>query len=135
MAESVRREAEAVLKEVEDVTAVLLPEPKGELIVIDQAGPEEAADIERRMAELDMTNTQSIIEFGSRAQTDLQTISQEMLSGVRNQGRWACRRITPRDGWHNPRLLGQRTKSQPGTFLVGTLDRQSQANPRIHGKV
>ena len=29
-----------------------------------------------------MSNTQSIIEFGSKAQTEMQVISQEMLSGV-----------------------------------------------------
>ena len=85
MAQSVREGAEAVLKEVEEVTAVLLPEPKGDLIVVEQAEPATKAEIERRIAELDMTNTQSIISFGSRAQADLQTISQEMLTGVRNK--------------------------------------------------
>ena len=37
------------------------------------------------MAELDMANTQSIITFGSRAQTELTAISNEMLDGVRNK--------------------------------------------------
>jgi uncharacterized protein YaaN involved in tellurite resistance len=37
------------------------------------------------MAEIDMTNTQSIIEFGSAAQAELQVISQDMLAGVRNK--------------------------------------------------
>ena len=85
MSETVREKAAGVLKEVEEVTAMLLPEPKGELIVVDQASAAEKAEIERRIAELDMGNTQSIISFGSRAQAELQEISQEMLQGVRNK--------------------------------------------------
>jgi len=37
------------------------------------------------MAELDMSDTQSIVSFGSRAQAELQTISQAMLTDVRNK--------------------------------------------------
>lgn len=85
MQTTVREQAQAALSEVEELSNMLLPEPKGELIVIDQAAPAEKAEIERRIGELDMANTQSIIEFGSRAQTDLQAISQEMLAGVRNK--------------------------------------------------
>ncbi len=85
MSEDIRAKAEATLKEVEAVTATLLPEPKGELIVVESASVEEKAAISKRMAELDMTNTQSIIQFGSAAQAELQVISQEMLSGVRNK--------------------------------------------------
>ncbi len=85
MSEDIRTKAAAALREVEDVTSILLPEPKGELIVVEQASDEERAEIDRRMGELDMDNTQSIIRFGSRAQSELQEISQEMLSGVRNK--------------------------------------------------
>ncbi len=85
MSEDIRAKAETTLKEVEAVTATLLPEPKGDLIVVDQASAEEKAEIEKRMGELDMGNTQSIIRFGSGAQAELQEISQEMLSGVRNK--------------------------------------------------
>ncbi len=85
MSDDIRAKAEATLKEVEAVTATLLPEPKGELIVVESASVEEKAAISKRMAELDMTNTQSIIQFGSGAQAELQVISQEMLSGVRNK--------------------------------------------------
>jgi len=81
----VRQKAETTLKEVEAVTAALLPEPKGELIVVDQADAAEKAAIESAMGELDMGNTQSIIQFGSKAQAELQVISQEMLAGVRNK--------------------------------------------------
>ncbi len=85
MTETIRAEAEAALREVEAVTANLLPEPKGELVVVDTSDPALRAEIERRKAEIDITNTQSIIRFGSAAQAELQTISQEMLSGVRNK--------------------------------------------------
>jgi uncharacterized protein YaaN involved in tellurite resistance len=85
MTENVRAQAEAVLQEVEAVTANLLPEPKGELIVIDAADPALKSEIERRKAEIDISSTQSIIRFGSAAQAELQVISQDMLSGVRNK--------------------------------------------------
>jgi uncharacterized protein YaaN involved in tellurite resistance len=85
MTEDVRQKAETSLKEVEAVTAALLPEVKGELIVVDQADAAEKAAIENAMGELDMGNTQSIIQFGSKAQAELQVISQEMLAGVRNK--------------------------------------------------
>jgi uncharacterized protein YaaN involved in tellurite resistance len=85
MTENVRAQAEAVLQEVEQVTANLLPEPKGELIVIEAADPALRSEIERRKAEIDLSSTQSIIRFGSQAQAELQVISQDMLSGVRNK--------------------------------------------------
>jgi len=85
MTEDVRQKAETSLKEVEAVTAALLPEVKGELIVVDQANAAEKAAIDNAIGELDMGNTQSIIRFGSKAQAELQVISQEMLAGVRNK--------------------------------------------------
>ncbi len=85
MSDTIREKAQATLAEVEEVTAALLPEPKGELIIIESAGAEERAEINRRLTELDMGSTQSIISFGSRAQAELQEISQEMLAGVRNK--------------------------------------------------
>ncbi len=85
MAEDIRAQAVSALKEVEQVTAILLPEPKNELVVVDTATAAEKAEIDKRMSELDMGNTQSIIQFGSAAQAELQVISQEMLAGVRNK--------------------------------------------------
>lgn len=73
------------MKEAEAITATLLPVAKSELIVIDVASAEEKVAIDKRMAELDMADTQSIIRFGSGAQAELQVISQEMLAGVRNK--------------------------------------------------
>ena len=85
MAESTRIKAEAALKEVEKVSATVLPEPENALIVVEEAKPAQSKAINARMKEIDMGNTQSIIEFGSAAQAELQKISQEMLAGVRNK--------------------------------------------------
>jgi uncharacterized protein YaaN involved in tellurite resistance len=85
MSENVRQKAEAALAEVEKVTAVVLPEPKGELITLDAADEPTSAEIQKRIAELDMSDTNSIVSFGSAAQAELQEISQSMLAGVRNK--------------------------------------------------
>ena len=85
MSDDIRSRASAALAEVEKVTAVVLPEPKGEIVPLAEADPAGAEEIQRRMAELDMTDTNSIVRFGSSAQTELQEISQSMLQGVRNK--------------------------------------------------
>lgn len=85
MTEDIRAAASATLSEVEKVTATILPEPGTELVVLETATPAVAEDIKKRMDEIDMSNTQSIISFGARAQAELQVISQEMLSGVKNK--------------------------------------------------
>ncbi|KAB7610358.1 toxic anion resistance protein [Amylibacter sp. SFDW26] len=85
MSDDARKKAEVALKEAEAVTATILPEVKGELVVVSDMKPDQKKMVKARMAEIDMGNTQSIIEFGSSAQSELQAISQEMLSGVRNK--------------------------------------------------
>ena len=85
MTETVRQKAAADLKIIEDVTAVMLPEPSTELVPLAKADKPVAAEIKKRMAEIDMENTGSIIGFGSGAQAELQEISQAMLADVRNK--------------------------------------------------
>lgn len=85
MAEDMRVKAEAALKDAEVVTSHLLPEPKADLVPAETSDPAVSAEIARRKAEIDLSSTQSIIRFGSAAQGELQAISQEMLSGVRNK--------------------------------------------------
>ncbi|GGA13378.1 toxic anion resistance protein [Neptunicoccus cionae] len=82
---NIRDKAESSLKDVEEVNAVVLPEPSNELIVVSDVAPDLQKSIKSRMDEINMDNTQSIIEFGTKAQAELQEISQEMLSGVRNK--------------------------------------------------
>ncbi|WP_127112692.1 toxic anion resistance protein [Shimia sediminis] len=87
MSDKVRQQAEAVLAEVDEVTAVVLPEPTEATAIVPLAEADEplSAEITKRMAELDMTDTGSIVNFGSAAQAELQEISQAMLADVRNK--------------------------------------------------
>ena len=85
MTDTIRTEAAAALAEVERVTAVVLAEPGREIVALEAAPAPMAEDIRKRMAELDLTNTQSIISFGSSAQAELQVISQQMLADVKNK--------------------------------------------------
>ena len=87
MSENIRAKAAETLKEVEQVTAVILPEPRpaDALVPMAEADDPTSAEIEKRIGELDMTDTGSIVRFGSGAQAELQTISQAMLQDVRNK--------------------------------------------------
>lgn len=85
MSETTRTHAAAALAEVAAVTAVILPEPAGAVVPLDQAAAPLAREIEARMAEIDLSDTGSIVRFGSAAQGELQQISQAMLADVRNK--------------------------------------------------
>ncbi|MEL7280225.1 MAG: toxic anion resistance protein [Pseudomonadota bacterium] len=87
MSDSIRQKAEATLAEVEEVSKVILPEPveANAIVPLEQANKTQSAEIKKRMDEIDMTDTNSIVAFGSGAQAELQTISQSMLQGVRNK--------------------------------------------------
>ena len=77
--------AASLVSEVEKVAAVILPEPMAEVVPLAQAPADKAAVIRKRMEEVDIANTQSIISFGSGAQAELQVISQAMLQDVKNK--------------------------------------------------
>jgi uncharacterized protein YaaN involved in tellurite resistance len=87
MSETTRAKAQDTLALVEEVNAVILPEPKAAdaIVPLAQADPALTEEIRSRMAEIDMTDTQSIVSFGSNAQAELQEISQAMLADVRNK--------------------------------------------------
>ena len=87
MSDTVRQKAEAALAEVEAINAVVLPEPaqSTEIVPLEKADKATSEEITKRIAELDMSDTNSIVAFGSAAQAELQTISQSMLDGVRNK--------------------------------------------------
>ncbi|MBR2655350.1 MAG: toxic anion resistance protein, partial [Loktanella sp.] len=85
MSETTRQKAADALAEVEKVTAVVLPEPSRDLVRLDDADAPTSAEINRRIAEINIGDTNSIVSFGSSAQADLQQISQSMLAGVRNK--------------------------------------------------
>src|SRR6056297_3106196 len=85
MSTKTREQAEEVAKLVDELNAVALPEPSADLVPLPQADAPTAEEISRRMAEIDMTDTNSIVSFGSGAQAELQQISQAMLQGVKNK--------------------------------------------------
>ena len=83
MTETVRAEAARALAEIETVTATVLAEPAPPPVPLAEAAPPLAEAIRARMAEIDLRDSGSITQFGTRAQVELQAISQEMLADVR----------------------------------------------------
>ncbi|MEM6374176.1 MAG: toxic anion resistance protein, partial [Pseudomonadota bacterium] len=87
MSEAIRQKAASAQPAVEEVTAVVLPEPKeaGAIVPLAEADAPVGTEIRARMDEIDMGDTNSIVSFGSAAQAELQEISQSMLTDVRNK--------------------------------------------------
>ena len=87
MSDNVREKAKQDLALVEEVSAVVLPEPRQaqEIVSLEQADPTVSSEIRQRMDEIDMDDTNSIVAFGSPPQAELQEISQAMLQDVRNK--------------------------------------------------
>ena len=77
-------EAEVLVKEVSDFQ-LPAPAPANDIVPFERADAETSAAIERRIDEIDMTDTNSIVSFGSSAQAELQEISQSMLADVQNK--------------------------------------------------
>lgn len=63
----------------------LLPDLKHDILPYEQIDAAEQQQIDRLMNEIDLTDSNSIIFFGSKAQQELTTISDNMLEGVRNK--------------------------------------------------
>jgi len=85
MSETVRQKAAEAKTLVDEVAAIALPEPSQDIVPLAKADAPLSAEIHRRMDEIDMGNTNSIVSFGSAAQAELQEISQAMLADVRNK--------------------------------------------------
>ena len=87
MSENTRLQAEKSLAAIEEVTAIALREPEdaNAVVVLAKADKTVSKEIKKRMDEIDMSSTQSIVSFGSAAQAELQVISQAMLADVRNK--------------------------------------------------
>ncbi|MCU9838321.1 toxic anion resistance protein [Ruegeria sp. WL0004] len=85
MSDSIQKKAAQAVSLVEEVTAVTLPEPTQEVVPLAEADAPVGAEIRKRMSEIDMGDTNSIVRFGSGAQAELQEISQAMLADVRNK--------------------------------------------------
>ncbi len=85
MSTQIRTQAEEAAKLVDELNAVVLPEPSADMVPLPEADQPTRQEIERRIAEIDMGDTNSIVAFGSAAQAELQQISQSMLQGVKNK--------------------------------------------------
>ena len=84
---SIQTKAAEVMDQVKEIANNVLAEPTaaGAIVPLDQTDPVVGSEIKKRIDEIDMTDTNSIISFGSAAQEELQVISQSMLQGVRNK--------------------------------------------------
>lgn len=85
MSETVAQKAQKSLVEIQEATAVVLAEPSTALVPLAEADAPVAEAIRKRMNEVQMDDTQSIVSFGSSAQSELQEISQAMLQDVKNK--------------------------------------------------
>ncbi len=85
MSDNVRKKAEETVTKVQEVTGVVLPEPASDIVPLEKADAPVSAEIRKRMGEIDMNDSNSIVAFGSAAQAELQEISQAMLADVRNK--------------------------------------------------
>ena len=85
MTDETRRRAEDIRSEIEKVTSTMLPQPQADPVSVRTADPQLAAEIRRRMDEIDLGDTGSIVRFGTRAQAGLQEISQKMLADVKSK--------------------------------------------------
>ena len=63
----------------------LLPDVKYEMVTYEESKPDEQARVDRLMDEIDLSDSNSVIFFGSKAQQELTSISDNMLEGVRNK--------------------------------------------------
>ncbi|MDC0948181.1 toxic anion resistance protein [Gammaproteobacteria bacterium] len=70
---------------VDEITAKTLPTINEELIPYQQAQESEKAVAMEKLKELDLSDSNSILFFGSKAQQQLTQISDSMLEGVRNK--------------------------------------------------
>ncbi|SES25144.1 Uncharacterized conserved protein YaaN involved in tellurite resistance [Tranquillimonas rosea] len=84
MSDTVRKRAEADEAALRDATQPLA-EPAADSVNYADAAPNQTAEIERRLAELDIGDANSIVSFGSASQSELQQISQSMLADVQNK--------------------------------------------------
>ena len=85
MAPTIREQAETLTREISELVETPLAEPSDALVTLDNAPAAEAEAIAARKNEIDMGQTSTIIGFGSRAQMELQQISQSMLADVKNK--------------------------------------------------
>lgn len=85
MTDETRSRALAAQAQIDALTQTSLPQPDDALVSASAADPATRAEIQRRMDEIDLKDSNSILRFGTRAQGDLQQISQAMLNEVKTK--------------------------------------------------
>ncbi|MGP9805229.1 toxic anion resistance protein [Paracoccus sp. NSM] len=85
MTDETRSRALAAQAEIDALIQTSLPQPDDAPVSASAADPATRAEIQRRMDEIDLKDSNSILRFGTRAQGDLQQISQAMLNDVKTK--------------------------------------------------
>jgi uncharacterized protein YaaN involved in tellurite resistance len=67
------------------IAAPTPPLPADEMVSYDAAPAARRAEIDQAMAEIDLSDSNSVLFFGTRAQEEVTTVADEMLEGVRNK--------------------------------------------------
>ena len=62
-----------------------LAQPRDDIVALADAPPAEQSQIKALLAELDLTDSSSIMHFGAKAQQQLTVVSDQMLEGVRTK--------------------------------------------------
>jgi uncharacterized protein YaaN involved in tellurite resistance len=71
--------------EIKTVERTAVPGPGRDVVALAEAPPAEQAEIKTLLAELDLTDSGSIMHFGAKAQQQLTVVSDQMLEGVRSK--------------------------------------------------
>ncbi len=85
MTDTVRAQSAGTVAEIEAVANTALPPPNSTVVPLAEAPAPVAAEIRARMDEVTLGDSGSVLYFGAKAQTELQTISQQMLGDVKNK--------------------------------------------------
>ena len=83
MPKTIHDQAKTTLAQIDALAANPLPTPDQAIVPLEAALGPQAQAITQRLGELDMADAQTIMAFGTSAQSDLRLISQEMLAGVK----------------------------------------------------
>lgn len=83
MPKTIHDQAKTTLAQIDALAANPLPTPDQAIVPLEAALGPQAQAITQRLGELDMADAQTIMAFGTVAQSDLRLISQEMLAGVK----------------------------------------------------
>lgn len=85
MSEKVTTKTENLTLDGSEVFNEIVPGISSDILAYEQTDASNKAQIDSKLAEIDINDSKSIIFFGSKAQEELTTISDKMLEGVKNK--------------------------------------------------